>query len=671
MGNLLQYAAGDSCLSGEIPQCIRKKVFWSLEHYSRFRREGLRVYSAALQNHTDPYLPVLEEMVPNVSQLSRLSLGVQSIPIERVIGSVSQGRSYAFANNFMPILEGGSEFAAKWNMLYESVEANGVNQPITCLEYLGDYYVIEGNKRVSVMKALGAREIDADVTRAYPEASDDPRYQAYEEYCAFSKETGLYAILFTKPGSYQKLLSLPGVRAGETWTQDEIISLRKVYSYFRIAYADIMKDKAAMKTGDAFLSYLIAFGYQDVRDEDMETTAAHIRLMAKEFEQRDNKVNLVMDAVPQQTGGIPLISSLFRPSKIKAAFLFNRDIDASAWNYWHNLGRLELEEKLGDKVETAACIVPSRTDASEEIDRLIRDGYTAIFATSPVMLNSCIEPALKHPEVKFLCCSLLSSYTNIRTYYIRFYEAKFLLGLAAGILSRNGKIGYIADFPIYGVASAANAFAIGARMVNPDAKIYLNWTSATYFDAQNPFRDPSIQVICNRDITAPNHTARDYGLYLRSNGDISNIATLIPQWGPFYQTMVERLLNGTFNPAENKETATNYWWGFGSRALDVAFSNRFDPYAMRLIHHYREELKEGTFSPFEGELRDQSGVLRCAAEQRLTPAEILCMDYLADNIVGSFPTEEEMIPTARPLVKLQGMHGELKPELSSFSWIRK
>lgn len=643
----------------------------SLEHYSKFRREGLRVYSAALQNHTDPYLPVLEDKVPGLSQLSRLSLGVQSIPIERVVGSVSQGRSYAFASNFMPLLESGSEFAAKWDHLYESVIAQGVNQPITCLEYLGEYYVIEGNKRVSVMKAMDARDIDADVTRVYPAPSDDPRHKAYEEYCTFTKESGIYTILFTKPGSYEKLLSLPGIRAGETWQQEEVIALRKVYAYFRIAYNDMMKDKAVMQVGDAFLSYLIAFGYKDVRDEDMETTAAHIRLMANEFEVRDSKVKLVMDPAPQQASGIPLISSLFRPSKIKAAFLFNRDIEASAWNYWHNLGRLEIEEKLGDKVETVARVVPSRTDFEAEIDRLIQEGYTAIFATSPVMLNSCIEPALKHPEVKFLCCSLLSSYNNIRTYYIRFYEAKFLMGLAAGILSRNGKIGYIADFPIYGVASAANAFAIGARMVNPSARIYLNWTSATYFDAENPFKDPEIQVICNRDITAPNHTARDYGLYLRSGDEITNIATLIPQWGPFYQTIVESLLNGTFSPADNKSIATNYWWGIGSRILDVAFSKRFDPYAMRLINHYREGLQDGSFSPFEGEFRDQAGVLRCQAEQRLTPAEILCMDYLADNIVGSFPSEDEMIPTARPLVRLQGMHGELKPEISSFSWIRK
>ena len=47
------------------------------------------------------------------------------------------------------------------------------------------------------------------------------------------------------------------------------------------------------------------------------------------------------------------------------------------------------------------------------------------------------------------------------------------------------------------------------------------------------------------------------------------------------------------------------------------------------------------------------------------------MDYLVDNVVGSFPSENELIETARPLVRLQGIHGELRPELSSFSWSRK
>ena len=47
------------------------------------------------------------------------------------------------------------------------------------------------------------------------------------------------------------------------------------------------------------------------------------------------------------------------------------------------------------------------------------------------------------------------------------------------------------------------------------------------------------------------------------------------------------------------------------------------------------------------------------------------MDYLADNIVGTLPQPEELIETAQPLVRLQGIHGELKPQLSAFSWNRK
>ena len=641
-----------------------------MDRYGKVRRDGLRIYTAALQAHEDPYLPVLEHKVPDLASLSRLSLGVMSIPLSRVMGSVSMGRSRAFTKNFLPILEGGSEFASKWNRLYESVEASGVNQPVTALEYLGYYYIIEGNKRVSVMKAMEARDIEADVTRVMPLRSEDPEIVAYYEYCDFTKETGLYTILFSRPGSYQKLLSLPGMRAGEKWTEDEILSLRKIYHYFSEAYETLLKDQDVLPTGDAFLAYLIAFGYLEVRDEDLDKTRDRIRLMSREFANQDGRVKLVMDRA-DPTPPVPIITNLFRPSKLKAAFLFNRPIEDSAWNYWHNLGRLEAEQKLEGRLETGTFVVPSRADFEQTVEKLIKDGYTAFFATSPVMLNSAIEPALTHPEARFLCCSLLSSYANIRTYYIRFYEAKFLLGLAAGILSDNGKIGYIADFPIYGSPSAANAFALGARMVNPAAKIYLNWFSASWYNDKLPFEDPEIKVICNRDITAPKYDARDYGLYIRKGKEIVNMATLIPRWGLFYRLISEMILNGTFNPAENRQQATNYWWGIGSHILDVAFSSRFDPYAARVINHFREELKDGTFTPFEGEIRDQAGTLRCEADRRLTPAEILCMDYLVDNIVGSFPSEQEMIESALPLVRLQGIHGELMPELSSFSWNRK
>ena len=138
------------------------------------------------------------------------------------------------------------------------------------------------------------------------------------------------------------------------------------------------------------------------------------------------------------------------------------------------------------------------------------------------------------------------------------------------------------------------------------------------------------------------------------------------------ELLSELRLKGVFDAASASDSASlSYWWGIASDTLDLAFSSRFNPVSGRLIRILQDQFHEQAFTPFEGELRDQGGVLRCEADRRLTPAEILCMDYLADNIVGTLPSTEELIESARPLVRLQGIHGELKPQLSAFSWNRK
>ncbi len=639
--------------------------------YLKARKEGLRAYGSAITANQDPYLPVLEEKLPNLNQMDRVSLGIQAVPLSRVVGTVSQGRAYAFANNFMPILEYNSEFSAKWSTLYESVEAEGLRDPAKMLEYMGYYYLIEGNKRVSVMKALGAEYIEGDVTRVVPVRTEQPEVVAYFEYCRFAKESGLYDIFLSRPGDYQRLCALPGMKEGEEWTENEVLSLRKVFHYFYTAYEKIMKGKKCRPTGDAFLLWLVAFGYLDVRDDSLDKVESRVRLMQDEFLLSDDSVSLVMDHEskdPQPS----LISSLFRPSKIKAAFLYTRPVEESAWNYWHEMGRLEVQEKLGDKVETVSRVVPSRTDTEAAIEELIKAGFTVIFATSPVMLNSCIEPSLKHPEVKLLVSSQLTGYHHVRTYYLRFYEAKFLLGMAAGILSRNGKIGYIADYPIYGSPSMINAFALGARMVQPDAHIYLNWTSLASYDVTEPFHDREIQVVCNRDLTAPNRSSRDSGLYIRNqDGEIQSMATLIPRWGLFYRHVIEQVQKGTFDASGAGDPSLNYWWGIPSDVLDVAFSSRFDGYSARLIHNMLMQFRDQAFTPFEGRLVDQQGQVRCDTDRRLTPAEVLCMDYLADNVVGALPSPEELVESARPLVFSQGINSPQKADVSSISWNQK
>ena len=639
--------------------------------YIKFRRLGLKAYNLALQHHKDPYLPVLEEIEPKLDALSRVQLGIIQIPVERIVGTVTRGRSNAFAYNFMPLLEPGSEFASKWAILFRDVAEDGLRQPITVVEYMNSYYIIEGNKRVSVMKCLDAPYVEADVTRYLPKRTDEPENKLYFEYLDFYKATQINTIWFSQPGSFKKLTKLTGHKLSEKWSDEDRMDLKAAHMYFSGEYKKLFPESDFAEIGDAFLTYIVAYGYNNVREKSSEQLKSDLRALKTEFIRRDEgeAVNLIMEPGEEKAAG--LISAIFRPSKIKAAFLYTRPPRESGWNYWHDIGRINAENALGDRLETCALVLPSRDAFEEEIDSLIKEGNRIVFATSPVMLNSCIRPSIEHPEAKILCCSLLAGYSHVRSYYLRIYEIKFIMGMIAGMLCKNGKIGYVADYPIFGSAASVNAFAIGARMVNPEARIYLEWSTRKGFNPMNPFKDDEIKIISNRDINAPAHASLEYGLYTIENGGIINHAVPVLDWGRFYEAIIESVLNGSFDDDQNGNSALDYWWGMSGEALDVVLSTRFDPYAARFIENIKSAVANEYIAPFEGEIKDQNGILRCTKDKKLTPAEILCMDYLTDSIIGTFPTADELTEAARPITRLQGFNGELKPDISQISWTQR
>ena len=150
----------------------------------------------------DPNPKVLEEVLPDLSRHAIQTLPVREIPAERIIGTRDAGRVLAFSASFYPLLDPDTEFATKWMRLLEAhLSDTGIRDPIECYEYLGTFYVQEGNKRVSVLKAFGAVQIPGIVKRVMPLSWDTPRAQAYAEFLDFYKATELYDVQFTKPGS--------------------------------------------------------------------------------------------------------------------------------------------------------------------------------------------------------------------------------------------------------------------------------------------------------------------------------------------------------------------------------------------------------------------------------------------------------------------------------------
>ena len=140
--------------------------------YLQARRLGLKEMKTRAARHEDPYLPSLEELLPHMSGLNEEDLGSTRIDIDQIVGTRTAARREAFSHSFYPLLEEGSEFAAKWSALAASHLQEGIRDSITAVEYLNRFYVVEGHKRVSVLRFFGAATVRAEVKRLLPPKSD-------------------------------------------------------------------------------------------------------------------------------------------------------------------------------------------------------------------------------------------------------------------------------------------------------------------------------------------------------------------------------------------------------------------------------------------------------------------------------------------------------------------
>ena len=138
------------------------------QEYAKARKAAQKAYRQDMAAGRYPYLKVLDELLAFTPTEGENDLGLIEIPLKLVAGTKTSGRTKAFASNFMPLLEESSEFADKWTSLYQSHITEGIREPVIACEFMNSYYIIEGNKRVSVLKFSGAVSVSGYVTRIIP-----------------------------------------------------------------------------------------------------------------------------------------------------------------------------------------------------------------------------------------------------------------------------------------------------------------------------------------------------------------------------------------------------------------------------------------------------------------------------------------------------------------------
>ena len=639
---------------------VKEVGIMSIFEYNDALKMGKKEYRSATVAGESPYLPVLDDILSHVEIAKEVPLGLVQIPLDRVVGTSTAGRTTAFARNFMPLLEAGSEFGTKWSNLCDSQIAEGIRDPIIAYEYMNRYYVVEGNKRVSVLKFFGAVNIWAQVTRKVPKPTEDVENKIYYEFLDFYQVTEINYLWAHRIGTFAKLLELTGSSLETKWTEEQKQDFTSFHIRFQSAYEMKGGKKLPITVADAMTAFITIYGYQEALEMTQGQMRANIEKVWNEFVMltQEESVDLVMN--PKQEKNKKSIFNYILPGKdkkLKVAFVYDKAPEVSDWIYAHELGRLYLEDQFKEQIETMQVIDTSNgANTANLLEEIIAEGANVIFTVTPKLMQDTLKVAINNQHVKLLNCSLNTAHRYIRMYYGRMYEAKFLTGMIAGAMADNDKIGYIAEYPIYGTIANINAFALGAKFVNPRAKIYLEWSTVEHADATTTFAKEGIQYLSGQDCITPQSASREFGLYYRGEHGPVNMAMPIWHWGVFYERLLQSIFSGSWQ-RDGQESAKsyNYWWGVSAGVIDVICSNNVPVEIRRLVDLIKESISLNHFAPFENEIYDQEGVLRNRAGCRMKPEEIMTMDWLLDNIIGIIPTIEELKLEARPVVQLSGV----------------
>lgn len=211
---------------------------------------------------------------------------------------------------------------------------------------------------------------------------------------------------------------------------------------------------------------------------------------------------------------------------------------------------------------------------------------------------------------------------------------------------------------MYGEMSNINAFALGARFVNPKAKIYLEWSCVKNNDYKKKFEEQGIKVISDRDMITPQCSTRKFGLYyVTSQNHTQHLAMPVWHWGVFYEKLIQSVMSGSWNKEEDEDNikALNYWWGMSAGVIDVIYSSKLPTETKRIVNVFKDIISKGDFELFEGELYDQNGVQKNKEGNVLTPEQIITMNWLLENVIGEVPTTDIMEDDAENIIKAQGI----------------
>lgn len=327
---------------------------------------------------------------------------------------------------------------------------------------------------------------------------------------------------------------------------------------------------------------------------------------------------------------------------VKAGFVYVSPITDAGWTKQHDEGRKAVEAALGAGVKTTFVEnVPEGADAERVIRDLARQGNRIIFTPSFGYMEPTLKVAKEFPEVKFESITGYKTAPNVATANARYYEGRYLAGIAAGRMSQTGVAGYVAGFPIPEVLQGINAFMLGMRSVNPKAEVKVVWLNAWFDppkerDAAMGLFNQNVDVVAfHTGSTAVMAAAQERGkLAVAYHSDMRTVApdaqivAVTHQWGDYYTRRIRAVADGSWSTGK-------VWGGVKQGMIRVGdFGPKVPKAVQQEVLARQKDIAAGRLKPFAGPIVDNEGREVVPKGQAMTDEQILSMNLLVSGVQG-------------------------------------
>ncbi len=285
--------------------------------------------------------------------------------------------------------------------------------------------------------------------------------------------------------------------------------------------------------------------------------------------------------------------------------------------------------------------VPETAEAERVMEGMIQQGAKLIFATSFGHQQSAFDLAKKHPDVVFEHAGGWMQAPNFGNFFGATQAAWYPMGVAAGLMTKSNTLGFVVGVPIGYAIGNVNAFALGARSVNPKAQVRVvvvgSWSDkAKEAAATNALIDEGADVIAMH-VDSPAtviQAAESRGAYsigfqsvearaLAPKGWITGLGFT---WGPFMTETAKSVIAGTFKPAMVRE-------GLGEMITVAPFGSAVPETVRAQVTAAADKVAKG-FNPFTGPIVDNTGVVRIKDGEAWGGDKMGSFDWYVEGVIG-------------------------------------